>query len=191
MAARATLTIKSRPLASGLVSWSLWIRRPRPESDELIPVPNLSKLSDRPAVEAFAKPFRDALAKGLSEPQPETCDEWYERFATYRAKEVGGAEDDKWRWSKWISPHIGSKPIRDVTPNDIENVKDAPTAAVLAYEAAGNAKGEGRLSPKTAQHVWSALTMAMKYAATMKGPRDLRVREDRGNPCVGVPPPRL
>ncbi len=189
-AARATLTIKSRPKADGSVSWFLWIRKPRPEKDVLIPVPGLSRLEDRPAVEAFAKPYRKALAKGLSEPQPETCDEWYERFKKYRAKEVGSAEDDNWRWSKWISPRIGKRPIRDVTPDEIENIKDALTAAVLSYEAAGNVKGDERLAPKTAQNVWAALTTPFKYASTKRGPRDLRVREDRGNPCLGIPPPR-
>ena len=29
-----------------------------------------------------------------------------------------------------------------------------------------------------------------KYASTRKGPRELRVREAQGNPCLGIPPPR-
>jgi integrase len=120
----------------------------------------------------------------------ETCDAWYERFMAFRRAEVGSVDDDKWRWTKWVSPHLGPKPIRDVSQDDIENVRDALNVAVLAYESSGNAKGEGRLAPKTAQNVWTAVTTAFKYASTRKGPRELRVREDRGNPCLGIPPPR-
>jgi integrase len=120
----------------------------------------------------------------------ETCDAWYLRFMAYRRGEVGSVDDDKWRWQKWISPHIGKKPIRDVTPDDIEDICDALTAAVKAYEAAGNMTGEGRLAPHTAANVWAALTTPMKYASTPKGPRDLRVRKDKGNPCLDIPPPR-
>lgn len=108
----------------------------------------------------------------------------------HRRSEVGSVDDDKWRWSKWISPHIGSKPIRDVTPDDIENIRDALSAAVITYEAAGSLKGEGRLSPKSAQNIWAALTTPFKYASTPKGPRELRVRRDLGNPCTDIPPPR-
>ena len=83
----------------------------------------------------------------------ETCDAWYERFAKCRAKEVGSADDDHWRWAKWISPSLGAKTIRDVTPDDIEDLRNALTAAVLAYERAGAVKGDGRLAPKTSRNV--------------------------------------
>lgn len=185
-----TVTIKSRPLTGGRVSWFLYFRPALPNGDTLMALKQFTRPEDRPAVEAFAKPYREALQGIASEAKPETCDQWYERFAKYREKEVGAAEDDKWRWAKWISPHVGPKPIRDITPDSIEDVRDALNTAVLAYEAAGNEKGEGRLAPKTALHVWSCLTTAMKYASTRKGPRELRVREDKGNPCLGIPPPR-
>lgn len=128
----------------------------------------------------------------------ETCDVWYERFKAHRRHEVASVDDDSWRWDKWISRamvrggsvRFGALPIRDVRADDVEDVRDQLTAAVLAYEAAGCTKGEGRLAPKTAQNVWAALTIAMKYASTRKGPRELRVREDLGNPCQDMPPPR-
>ena len=59
----------------------------------------------------------------------------------YRRAEVGNVDDDRYCWTKCIGPHIGAKPIRDVSPDDIENIRDALTAAVLAYEAAGSVKG--------------------------------------------------
>lgn len=61
---------------------------------------------------------------------------------------------------------------------------------MLEYEKAGSVKGEGRLAPKTSRNVWVSLTTAMKYASTRRGPRELRAREDKGNPCLGIPPPR-
>jgi hypothetical protein len=80
----------------------------------------------------------------------ESCDSWYSRFMAYRRHEVGNVDDDRHCWTKWIAPHIGPKPMRDVTPDDIENVRDGLNAAVMAYEAAGSMKGDGRLAPKTA-----------------------------------------
>jgi integrase len=128
----------------------------------------------------------------------ETCDSWYQRFMVLRRSEVGSVDDDACRWHKWISrarvrggsAFFGDLPIRGVKPDDVEDIRDALSAAVLAYEAAGNVKGQGRLAPKTAQNMWAALTTPMKYASTRKGPRELRVREDLGNPCLGIPPPR-
>jgi len=61
MAASTTVTIKSRPLADGSVSWSLWLRRPRPLEDELIKLDQFSRAEDRPAIEAVADTYRTAL----------------------------------------------------------------------------------------------------------------------------------
>lgn len=128
----------------------------------------------------------------------ETCDAWYERFKAHRKDKVSTCAHDAWIWSKWISKTrvrggattFGELPIADVNADDIEDVKDVLTAAVLAYEVAGNVSGDGRLAPKTAQNAWTALTTPMKFASTRKGPRELRVREGKGNPCDGIPPPR-
>lgn len=137
-----------------------------------------------------AKKEREArAARPAAGTAGEMCDDWYERFMTYRRNEVGSVDDDKWRWMKWASPLL-QKAMREVTADDIENIRDDLTNAVLAYEAAGNVKGEGRLAPKTAQNIWAAITTPFKYASTRKGPRELRVREDLGNPCLGIPPPR-
>jgi integrase len=130
---------------------------------------------------------REALTAGAA---GETCGAWYRRFMKFRDDEVDSVADDMHRWNKWIAPHIGPKPIREITPDHIENIRDALNVAVIAYEQAGNVGAEGRLAPHTAQNVWSALTTPFKYASTRKGPRELRVREDLGNPCLGIPPPR-
>ena len=45
---------------------------------------------------------------------------------------------------KWISPHIGSKPIARVTTADVEDVRDALDKAIREYAKHGI--GSGRLS---------------------------------------------
>ena len=79
------ITVKSRPLASGAVSWSLWIRPKPVDGKSLIALPQFSKPTDRPAVEALAETYRKALKKGLAEPQPETVAEYFERWNDVRA----------------------------------------------------------------------------------------------------------
>ena len=106
---RASLTIKSRPLSGGRVSWFLWIRRPRPQRDELIPVTRYSRPEDRQAVEEFAKPYRAALAAGTTGPKHETADDWYDRFVLTRRGRISTAEADHAQWLKWISPTIGKR----------------------------------------------------------------------------------
>ncbi len=92
--------------------------------------------------------------------------------------------------SRTACAYSPNRPLSSITTDDIENIRDALSAAVVAFQAAGNVKGEGRLAPKSAQNCWAALTTPFKYASTRKGPRELRVREPQGNPCLGIPPPR-
>lgn len=128
----------------------------------------------------------------------ETLDAFYKRFLQHRKETVSNTDDDAWRWHKWIAStmvrggarRFGDLGVREVSADDVEDVRDRLTAAVIAYEKGGNEKGEGRLAPKTAANVWAALTMPMKFASTRKGTRELRVREDLGNPCHEMPPPR-
>lgn len=186
---RATLSIKSRPKADGSVSWFLWIRRPRPERDTLIPVTKYTKASDRPAVEAFAEPYRAALRKGLSEPRPEDCNGFYDRYHKHQV-ELGQTDAGKkrHRWLKWIAPKIGSKQMVDVTRDDIEDIRDALDEAIAAWKRDGGKSGGKKgaaISGKTAMNAWSCLTSTFK-AATSSKRRDLRVLDGKANPCVGV-----
>src|SRR5262245_39945919 len=130
----ATLTIKSRPLADGKVSWFLYVRRPRPEQDELIPVPQYTSASDRVAVETFAALYREEL--GADEAKSETCDEWYDRFILTRMGKVSTASRDHAQWLKWISPHIGKRAITSITADDVETVRDALNDEIDKWERA-------------------------------------------------------
>ncbi|MCW5831346.1 MAG: tyrosine-type recombinase/integrase [Labilithrix sp.] len=177
------LTIKSRPLTDGRVSWFLYVRRPRPERDELIPVKGHSRPEDRAAVEAYAKPFREALATA---PPPETCDEWFDRYDAYQRKCGQTDPTKRTRWNKWISPRIGKKTPDAVTRADVEDTRDALDAAVVAWKLEG--ASDGRIAGKTAMNVWSALTSSFKAMVSSKR-RDLRVLNGKPNPCAGVEPP--
>jgi hypothetical protein len=53
---------------------------------------------------------------------------------------------------------VNSRGVRAVTRDDIEDVRDALDAAIAAYLRAG--PGDGRLAPKTAQNIWSELTVS-------------------------------
>jgi hypothetical protein len=64
-------------------------------------VTKYTKASDRSAVEIFAAPYRKALAKGQSEPQPENLDAWYERYAKHQ-REAG--RTDPTNATRWTRP---------------------------------------------------------------------------------------
>ena len=115
----------------------------------------------------------------------ETCDRWHTRYLAHaKAQGVGTTGTKGQRWGKWISPKLGGKAMVSVTRDDVEDVRDALDEAIRAYVTVG--RGEGRLSPKTAQNVWSELTVSMGEACSSKR-RDLRVIET--DPTNGVQPP--
>jgi hypothetical protein len=77
----------------------------------------------------------------------ETFDKWFERYL--ETKECG----DSYRRitgsivAKWVSPVIGTKPVRGLTRDDIEDVRDRLDRALDAKE----------IRHATARNVWSAL----------------------------------
>ncbi len=146
-AARSSITIESRPLAGGRVRWSLYFRPALPDGTSLLPVDSYDRPEDRPKVEAFARPYREALQKKRAEPKPEDCDRYFERYTAYQ-KECGSTDADEkaTRWNKWIAPTIGDKRPEDVTRADVEDIRDALDAAILAWEPGKAAKG-GTSSP--------------------------------------------
>lgn len=112
----------------------------------------------------------------------ETADAWHARFLESRGEDR--TSDSGYRWSRWISPRIGHRPMATITREEVEAVRDALDAAILEQVKHGRARG--RLSPKTALNIWATVTTAFKAACRAKQ-RDLRVRED--NPCANVLPP--
>ncbi len=120
-----------------------------------------------------------------------TCDDWFDEYHAYQ-RESGHTDvrKKKLRWSKWISPVIGHRPMASITRHDVEDIRDDLDRAIAAWKKLGRSTGtQGReISGKTAMNIWSALTSSFK-AATSSKRRDLRVLEGRPNPCVGVEPP--
>jgi integrase len=114
----------------------------------------------------------------------ETCTGYFERLAKQRAASgVGGTKDERWTWNKWIAPRIGTKQIRKVTSDQIEDVRDALDDAVRKYMAEGPGHGA---SGKTALNAWSILRTTFKEARASRD-RRLRVRAD--DPSAGIKPP--
>jgi integrase len=110
----------------------------------------------------------------------ETCNAWAERWFVDREGRRGltTVDDDRGRWKKWISPKIGTLPMRDggVTKNDVEDIVEQLDRSVAA----------GDLSWKTAINVWAVLSKAFKDAVNAKT-RSLRVLTM--NPALGVSGP--
>lgn len=121
-------------------------------------------------------PVREVLS---TLPPPETCDEWFDCYDAYQ-RECGQTDPTKrTRWKKWISPRIGKKIPDAVTRADVEDIRDALDAAVIAWKLEG--ASDGRIAGKTATNVWSALTSSFKAMASSKR-RDLRVLNGKPNP---------
>ncbi|HEY3818378.1 MAG TPA: tyrosine-type recombinase/integrase [Polyangiaceae bacterium] len=115
----------------------------------------------------------------------ETADAWHGRYLKHcKAQGIVTTSSKGQRWGKWISPKLGDLPMTSVTRDHVEDVRDALDDAIREYVK--NGPGEGRLSPKTAQNVWSELTVSLAEACSSKR-RELRVLET--NPASGVQPP--
>jgi integrase len=114
----------------------------------------------------------------------ETCDEYFERLAAARKSEgVRGVREEGYHWSKWISPRIGSRPIAEVTRDEIEDIRNALDAEVKKRLGDGLEAG---LSGKTCMNIWSTLRTCFKEAVGARD-RGLRVRSD--DPTAAHKPP--
>ncbi|MDE2104563.1 MAG: tyrosine-type recombinase/integrase [Patescibacteria group bacterium] len=137
------------------------------------------------SVEAEKRGVTVAKAAPATKGAGETCDPWHERYVKFCIEQGQTSVRNKSeRWGKWISPKIGTKTMRQVTRDDVEDIRDALDDAIRAYQKTG--PGDGRLAPKTAQNVWSELTVSFGEACSSKR-RDLRVIES--DPTNGVQPP--
>ncbi len=133
--------------------------------------------------------------KPRSAPPPdasESCDDYFDRLMK-AAREAGQTDVEKKRsrWKKWISPVIGPRPIASITPDDVEDVRDALDRAIEKWKRDGGATASkiGKaISGKTAMNAWSALTSTFRAATTGKR-RELRVLAGKPNPCAGIEPP--
>jgi hypothetical protein len=114
-----------------------------------------------------------------------TCDDWHDRYLAFCTEQaMSTVKDKRYRWSAWLSPTVGAEAPGDVTRDDIENIRDALDDASRTYSRDG--PEDGRIAPKTAQNIWSELTVSFGEMCGSKR-RDLRVIQT--DPTNGVQPP--
>lgn len=125
------------------------------------------------------------VAKAARVAPGQTCDDWHEDYL--RACQAAGlatVKDKRGRWSKWISPHIGDKAPKQLTRDDVENVRDAIDDAIRAFHEKG--RGRTHLAPKSGGNVWGELTVSLREMFSSKR-RELRVLDV--DLTAGVQPP--
>ena len=126
-----------------------------------------------------------AKALPLKKSAGDTCDQWHTKYlAGCQAAGFATVKDKRGRWSKWLSSHIGSKTPKELTRDDIENVRDAIDAAIRDYHQSG--RGTTRMAPKTGANVWGELTVSLREMFSSKR-RELRVLDI--DLTAGVQPP--
>jgi integrase len=101
----------------------------------------------------------------------ETADVYFGRWNDAREAFIATTSDERGRWRKWISPHLGPKPMASVTKRDLELVVSHLDREVRL----------GHLAWKTAIHAWGTVTKLFDDAARGK---DLSLR------CLEVNPAR-
>ena len=107
---------------------------------------------------------RIAAAEAGKPHDAETWDAWFDRYLPTK-----GCGDEHRRITgtvaaKWISPVLGKKPIRSLTRDDVEDVRDRLDRAIDAKT----------IRHSTARNAWGALTGALKAAYAARD-RSLRV----------------
>jgi integrase len=148
----------------------------------------------------------DAVRRGEAAPlgSDETVSQWFERYydaaadGTIGRKNRGApqvsAGDRRARYTKWIAPIIGAKPMATITADALRPVVKALDAQIRVrrkFYDAGTKQEKGRkpgLAPKAARNIWGELTAGFREACTSKHD-DLRVRSD--DPTRGVQPPAM
>lgn len=147
------------------------------------PLPQFTRAEDRPAVEAVARTYRKALAKGLSAPKPEDANGWFERYTTLHAKLGNGTAQHAGDWKRYVDPFIGSKLMVNVTADDIKSIRDNLTRMRL----------DEKISAKRALNLWSTVVKApFSRAFTDDDPKyaSVRVGPHAANPALdGIKPP--
>jgi len=129
------------------------------------------------AAQASALALEEGVTRAPSVVPGETADAWLERWTEDRRERgVTVADETPGRWMKWISPVIGTTPMRDVSRDQVEEIVDRLDRAVRA----------GEIRSKTAIEGWAILKAAFRDAKESKN-RSLRVRKD--NPTEGVQGP--
>ena len=105
-----------------------------------------------------------------------TVPAWFDAYLEHKQqrRQAIGAPSSHVR--NWIIPHLGSKRMDAVTPDDLRALVGILDEAILNEE----------IRWKTAANIWGTVTKAFKDAANSK---NNRLRLLKANPALGIPPP--
>ncbi len=106
----------------------------------------------------------------------ETVEAYSKRWLDDREGRVSSLRDDRSRMRDHVLPTLGTLDAATFTRDDVERLRDALDAKIVA----------GELAWKTVGSVWTLVTSMCADMVTAKK-RELRTRED--NPCRDVKPP--
>lgn len=106
----------------------------------------------------------DDKARELGAIEGESANVWFARYAPTIDCGENHRRIVKAIWSKWVSPVLGSKCMRTLTRDDVEDVRDALDRAVDSET----------IRHTTARNAWSVVTGAFKAACSSRD-RTLRV----------------
>ena len=107
----------------------------------------------------------------------ETADAWFARYVEVKRCGSTYRRIAEVQWAKWIGPVLGKKAVRELTRDDVEDVRDRLDRAIE----------ENKLRPASARGIWGHLTAALKAAYAAKE-RSLRVHAAPLH--VGILPPQ-
>jgi|GEM_PF-5905471 len=158
MARAATGTVVWRPGKNGVEGWHarLSLNGERP----WIALPGIPQDAEELARQEAARvSVRMREGKYVKACCTETLGEYAERWlASRERKGLRTARSDRGRLTKWILPHLGTKPIAEIDKQDIKMVVRALDEAVL----------DGRLRWKTALNTFGCLTKLFDDACEAK-----------------------
>ena len=137
---------------------------------------------------------RELLAEGkpkVEEEKPKDTTplvaKWLEKFHEHKeARGLVTVGDMQGRAKKYILPFLSGKTMAAVTPDDVRAVVANLDACIEAWNEAGGARGEGRLSPASAANVWGDVVHAFDEAVRSKEPALRCLKE---SPCEKVKGP--
>lgn len=111
-----------------------------------------------------------------------TCDAYASKvFAQREANGILSVRRERSTWRAWMSPRIGSKPLALVTPEKIEDIRDA-----LDGEVRERLAGRKGIAGKIAMNVWSMLRTVFAESVSS---RDRAMRIRKTDPTTGIKAP--
>lgn len=119
---------------------------------------------------------REVLSAGQPKPEAEKPKDrtpkvakWFEKFHDHKAaRGLATVGDMRGRAKKYILPILAGKTMASVTPDDIRAIVAQLDACIEAWNEAGGARREGRLSPASAANVWGDVVHAFDEAVRSK-----------------------